>query len=89
MPLFCSVAALAVNFVLNRILIYGHFGAPQMGVAGAAVGTLASGIVNLLLLVKGGCCEIPYLDILAPDENIPTKNQCSVNIAFFCENDFQ
>lgn len=50
-PLFCSVASLAVNFVLNWILIYGRFGAPRMGVAGAAVGTLASGIVNLLLLV--------------------------------------
>lgn len=50
-PLFCSIVSLAVNFVLNWILIYGHFGAPRMGVAGAAVGTLASGIVNLFLLV--------------------------------------
>lgn len=50
-PLFCSVASLVVNFVLNWVLIYGRFGAPKMGVAGAAVGTLASGIVNLLLLV--------------------------------------
>ena len=50
-PLFCSVASLAVNFVLNFVLIYGRFGAPKMGVAGAAVGTLASGAVNLLLLV--------------------------------------
>ncbi len=50
-PLFCSIASLAVNFVLNWVLIYGRFGAPKMGVAGAAVGTLASGMVNLLLLV--------------------------------------
>lgn len=50
-PLFCSVTSLVVNFVLNWVLIYGRFGAPQMGVAGAAVGTLASAIVNLLLLV--------------------------------------
>ncbi|MDE5891907.1 MAG: MATE family efflux transporter [Acetatifactor sp.] len=50
-PLFCSVVSLVVNFMLNWILIYGRFGAPKMGVAGAAVGTLASGIVNLLLLV--------------------------------------
>lgn len=50
-PLFCSVASLVVNFMLNWILIYGRFGTPKMGVAGAAVGTLASGIVNLLLLV--------------------------------------
>lgn len=50
-PLFCSIVSLVVNFVLNWVLIYGRFGAPKMGVAGAAVGTLASGIVNLLLLV--------------------------------------
>lgn len=50
-PLFCSIASLGVNFVLNWVLIYGRFGAPKMGVAGAAVGTLASGMVNLLLLV--------------------------------------
>lgn len=60
-PLFCSIASLGVNFVLNWILIYGRFGAPKMGVAGAAVGTLASGIVNLLLLViflLASKCEI-------------------------------
>ena len=50
-PLFCSIASLLVNFALNWVLIYGRFGAPKMGVAGAAVGTLASGIVNLVLLV--------------------------------------
>ena len=60
-PLFCSVISLVVNFVCNWILIYGRFGAPRMGVAGAAVGTLASGIVNLLLLIiflLASKCEI-------------------------------
>lgn len=50
-PLVCSVVSLLVNFCLNYLLIYGKFGAPQMGVAGAAVGTLASSVANLLLLV--------------------------------------
>ena len=49
-PLYASIAALLTNFVLNWLLIYGRFGMPRMGVAGAAVGTLASGIVNLLIL---------------------------------------
>ncbi len=49
-PLFSSILALIVNFVLNWILIYGRFGMPQMGAAGAAVGTLVSGIVNVLVL---------------------------------------
>ncbi len=50
-PLFSSILALITNFVLNWILIYGRFGMPKMGAAGAAVGTLASGMVNLLILL--------------------------------------
>ncbi len=50
-PLFASVAALLTNFVLNWILIYGRFGAPKMGAAGAAVGTLVSGVVNVIILL--------------------------------------
>ncbi|MGI6017639.1 MAG: MATE family efflux transporter [Marvinbryantia sp.] len=50
-PLISSVAALITNFVLNWILIYGRFGMPQMGAAGAAVGTLVSGIVNIIILL--------------------------------------
>lgn len=46
-PLLCSILALITNFILNWILIYGRFGMPQMGAAGAAVGTLVSGLVNL------------------------------------------
>ena len=46
-PLISSILALITNFVLNWILIYGRFGMPKMGAAGAAVGTLVSGIVNL------------------------------------------
>lgn len=49
-PLVCSLVGLAVNFCLNFILIYGRFGFPKMGPAGAAVGTLCSAIVNFLLL---------------------------------------
>ncbi len=50
-PLICSIAGLVVNFVLNWLLIYGRFGLPRMGAAGAAVGTLASAAVNLLMLL--------------------------------------
>ncbi len=50
-PLISSIAALITNFVLNWILIYGRLGMPKMGAAGAAVGTLASGIVNVIVLL--------------------------------------
>ena len=50
-PLFASLAALVTNFCLNWVLIYGRFGMPKMGAAGAAVGTLASALVNVLILL--------------------------------------
>lgn len=50
-PLICSIVGLVVNFVLNWLLIYGRFGLPKMGPSGAAVGTLASAAVNLLMLL--------------------------------------
>ncbi len=46
-PLIGSVTAVFVNIILNWILIYGRFGMPKMGVAGAAVATLASSAVNV------------------------------------------
>ena len=49
-PLIASLAGLITNFCLNWVLIYGRFGMPQMGAAGAAVGTLVSAVVNLLIL---------------------------------------
>ncbi len=45
-----SAAALCINGVLNYILIYGHFGAPELGVAGAAIATLTSRIVEFIIV---------------------------------------
>ncbi len=50
-PLVCSILALVTNFILNWVLIYGRFGMPKMGAAGAAVGTLVSGMVNVCALL--------------------------------------
>lgn len=50
-PLFASIAAFFVNIGANYIFIFGKFGAPQMGVAGAALGTLISRILEFLWIV--------------------------------------
>ena len=50
-PLLCSIAGIIVNVTLNWLLIYGRFGLPKMGVAGAAVGTLCSSLINFILLL--------------------------------------
>ncbi|MDR1307433.1 MAG: MATE family efflux transporter, partial [Treponema sp.] len=49
-PLFASVASLITNTLLNWILIFGMFGFPKMGVEGAAVGTVVSQVVHILVL---------------------------------------
>lgn len=38
-PLYVSIGALVVNLAGNYMLIFGHFGAPKMGIAGAALAT--------------------------------------------------
>ena len=49
--LILSVTALVINCCINYTLIYGHFGAPRLGVTGAAIGTLTSRIAELLILL--------------------------------------
>ena len=46
-PMLAGVIAVFVNLILNYILIFGHLGAPAMGVQGAAVATVISRFVEL------------------------------------------
>src|SRR5690554_4617513 len=49
-PMYATIVANLVNIVLNYIFIFGKFGAPELGVVGAAIGTLASQITMVFLL---------------------------------------
>ena len=49
-PMVAGVSAVFVNLGLNYIFIFGHFGAPAMGVRGAALATVISRYVELLLV---------------------------------------
>ena len=49
-PMLAGIAAVAVNLCLNYVLIFGHFGAPKMGVEGAALATVISRYVELAIL---------------------------------------
>ncbi len=51
LPMKAGIAAVLVNLVGNYILIYGKFGAPEMGVMGAAVATVISRFVELGIIV--------------------------------------
>lgn len=41
-PMYATIIANLVNVGLNYVLIFGHFGFPELGIVGAAYGTLAS-----------------------------------------------
>ncbi|MBQ7680447.1 MAG: MATE family efflux transporter [Butyrivibrio sp.] len=61
-PLYGSIAAVVTNIFLNYVLIFGHFGAPAMGVRGAACATvIAQGVSVLVIVVIALRTHHPYL----------------------------
>ena len=49
-PMYATLIANIINVVLNYLLIFGKFGFPEMGMVGAAYGTLASRIIMVIYL---------------------------------------
>lgn len=51
LPMKAGIAAVLVNLVFNYLLIYGKFGFPALGVTGAAIATVLSRYVEMLIIV--------------------------------------
>lgn len=51
LPMTAGVVAVFVNLVLNYILILGNFGAPALGVEGAAIATVTARFVECFIVV--------------------------------------
>ena len=51
-PMKAGITAVIVNLVFNYLLIYGKFGFPELGVAGAAVATVLSRYVEAIIVVS-------------------------------------
>lgn len=51
LPMLSSIAAILINLVFNYFLIFGTFGFPKLGVAGAAIATVMSRYVEMIILI--------------------------------------
>ena len=61
-PLYGAIASVCTNTFMNWVLIFGHLGAPALGVKGAAIATVISAAVNVLLIVIfAAASKYPYL----------------------------
>ena len=61
-PMYGSFVAVSVNVFLNWVLIFGHLGAPAMGVRGAALATVISqGVSAAVIILLAKRNEHPYL----------------------------
>ena len=50
-PMFAGICAILTNLFGNWVLIFGHLGAPALGVEGAAIATVVSRYVELAIVV--------------------------------------
>ena len=66
---YISVISLIVNGSVNYTLIFGHFGFPEMGVRGAAIGTLLSRIIEFAVVF--GYVRFKDRDLALFSEGLP------------------
>ena len=50
-PMYTQIFANALNILLDWIFIFGKFGLPQMGIAGAGLATLLSSFISLVMII--------------------------------------
>ena len=60
-PMLAQILGAVTNIVLDPILIFGLFGAPALGIAGAAIATVAGQIAAALIVLRRGFRPSPPL----------------------------
>ncbi len=59
-PMTAQIIGAITNIVLDPLLIFGMFGFPKMGIAGAAVATVSGQIMAALIVMKKGFRKSPH-----------------------------
>ena len=86
LPMWGSFIGLIVYGVFNAILIFGLFGAPKMGIKGAAMATLIARIVEFIIVVgivyiKVDVLKLRFKDMLELPKSISTTlNKVTLHI---------
>ena len=76
LPLVAGVVAIAVNLLLNYILIFGKLGIPALGVKGAAIATVISRFAELVVIVAAShrnAVALPFMKGVYRSLFIPAK----------------
>jgi putative MATE family efflux protein len=85
---YISVISLFVNVGINYVLIFGRFGFPEMGIKGAAIGTLIARILELLIVVIYIAKFDKKLNLFSKGLFVPNKelrkDYTKVYIPIFC-----
>lgn len=74
-PMIAGIVAVLVNLVLNYILIFGKFGCPVLGVAGAAIATVVSRYVEAAIVIIWTHCHrerMPFIVGAFSSWRVPT-----------------
>lgn len=58
-PMIAQIAGAVTNIIVDPLLIFGLFGLPQMGIAGAAVATVLGQVVAALIVFRKGFRKSP------------------------------